>query len=258
MLSRYGTMYEVWFDGSVVVPVGDILKKHAPHAMIFQGPHATIRWVGNEDGRAPYPAWNSLPRKTPDQALPPRRQGNPDGLAWLPNECDAEFRDAWMWNSTNAKSLKSVGQLMKMYDESVGHGAVLLLNHSPDRSGLIPAADVERGKEFGDEIRREFGHSLAETAGRGELVELSLPKPTAIDRLILMEDITAGERVREYVVEGKRDGKWQPICDGTAIGHKRIQRFASVEVSAVRLRVIRSAAEPQIRKLAVFSPLTPR
>ncbi len=258
VLSRYGSMYEVWFDGSVVVPVGDILKEHAPHAMIFQGPHATIRWVGNEDGRAPYPAWNSLSEKDARSGVATAKAGNPDGSAWLPNECDAEYRDAWMWNSTNAKSLKSVGQLMKLYDESVGHGAVLLLNHSPDRSGLIPAADIERGKEFGDEIRREFGHSLAETAGHGELVELSLPKPTAIDRLILMEDITGGERVREYVVEGMRDGKWQPICDGTAIGHKRIQRFAPVEVSAVRLRVIRSAAEPQIRKLAVFSPLTSR
>ena len=26
--------------------------------MIFQGKYATIRWVGNEDGLAPYPAWN--------------------------------------------------------------------------------------------------------------------------------------------------------------------------------------------------------
>ena len=52
------------------------------------------------------------------------------------------------------------------------------------------------------------------------------------------------------------DGKWQPICDGTAIGHKRIQRFSPIDVSAVRLRVIHSAAEPQIRKLAVYATRT--
>ena len=50
--SRYGEIVEVWFDGSNVIEVGDILKKHAPRAMVFQGPHATIRWVGNEAGFA--------------------------------------------------------------------------------------------------------------------------------------------------------------------------------------------------------------
>ena len=63
VLSRYGRMFEVWFDGSNVIPVGDILTKHAPRAMVFQGPHATIRWVGNEDGVAPYPAWNAVSGK---------------------------------------------------------------------------------------------------------------------------------------------------------------------------------------------------
>jgi hypothetical protein len=36
-------MFEVWFDGCIVVEVGDIPKKYAPHAMFFQGPHAAIR-----------------------------------------------------------------------------------------------------------------------------------------------------------------------------------------------------------------------
>ena len=48
VLSRYGDIVEVWFDGSNVIEVGDILKKFASRAMVFQGPHATIRWVGNE------------------------------------------------------------------------------------------------------------------------------------------------------------------------------------------------------------------
>ena len=59
-LSRYGEMYEVWFDGSVTIPVKDILDKYAPNATVFQGSQATIRWVGNEDGYASYPAWNAV------------------------------------------------------------------------------------------------------------------------------------------------------------------------------------------------------
>ena len=53
VLTRYGEMMEVWFDGSLVFDVGDILKQHAPNAVIFQGPQASIRWVGNEEGIAP-------------------------------------------------------------------------------------------------------------------------------------------------------------------------------------------------------------
>ncbi|HEX3997553.1 MAG TPA: alpha-L-fucosidase [Pirellulales bacterium] len=252
VLSRYGSMFEVWFDGSNVVPVGDILRQYAPHAMIFQGPHATIRWVGNEDGIAPYPAWNSLSIADARSGVATARQGNPDGAAWLPNECDAEFRDAWMWNSKNAGSLKSVERLMEIYDGSVGHGAVLLLNHSPDRTGLIPAADFERGKQFGDEIRHEFAHSLAETSGHGNMVELPLAKPATIDRLVLMENIVDGERVREFVVEVQHGGEWRPLFHGSAIGHKQIIRFAPTEATAVRLRVSKSAAEPEVRKLAVY------
>ena len=57
---RYGQMVEMWFDGSTAAPVSDILAKYQPKAMVFQGPSATIRWVGNEDGVAPYPCWNSI------------------------------------------------------------------------------------------------------------------------------------------------------------------------------------------------------
>src|SRR5438105_7190228 len=89
VLSRYGDMCEVWFDGSIIVPVGDILQRYAPHAMIFQGPHATIRWVGNEDGIAPDPNWNAVSEKDARTGEATAEHGRPDGTVWLPNECDA-------------------------------------------------------------------------------------------------------------------------------------------------------------------------
>ena len=252
VLTRYGRMVEVWFDGSNVVEVGDILKEHAPDAMVFQGPHATIRWVGNEAGTAPYPAWNALSEAAARSGVATARHGDPDGTAWLPNECDARIRAQWFWNSRNAKTLKSVEQLMDMYYRSVGHGAVLLLNHTPDTSGLIPEADFKRGAEFGAEIRRRFGRSLAETSGQGETVELELPRPTRIDHVVTMEDIVQGERVRQYVIEGLVGGQWTTLCKGTAVGHKKIDRFPAAEVTKVRFRATQAAATPQIRKLAVY------
>lgn len=251
VLTRYGEMVEVWFDGSNVIEVGDILAQHAPRAMVFQGPHATIRWVGNEAGVAPYPAWNAVSEEAAKSGVATARHSDPDGTVWLPIECDARIRASWFWNSANAPSLKSVEQLMEMYYASVGRGAVLLLNQTPDTTGLIPAADVQRGAEFAAEVRRRFAKSIAKTHGRGRLVELKLGRPVRIDHVITMEDIQHGERVRRYVVEGLVGATWQPLCEGTAIGHKKIDRIDPVEVCQVRLRVLEAAALPWIRRLAV-------
>ena len=252
VLSRYGEMTEVWFDGSNIIEVGDILKRWAPRAMVFQGKYATIRWVGNEDGIAPYPAWNGLSERAARSGTATAADGDPDGPAWLPNECDARMRDTWFWNTKNAGSLKSLDALMEIYYGSVGRGANLLLNHTPDMTGRIPEDDARRAAEFGAEIRRRFGQSLAETSGEGPVVELPFSGPATVDHVILMEDIRAGERVRSYVVEGQAGGAWIELCRGTAIGHKKIDRFGPVVVSGVRFRCLHSAEPPVIRRLAAF------
>ena len=51
----------------------------------------------------------------------------------------------------------------------------------------------------------QVGHvnwRLEKTTGHGHLVELALPRPTAIRRAIIMEQIADGERIREFVLEG--------------------------------------------------------
>ena len=252
LLNRYGPVSEVWFDGSSTIDVGDILKRHAPRAMIFQSPYATIRWVGNEDGIAPYPAWNAVPEPAARSGIATAKDGNPEGGVWLPIECDARIRDTWFWNARNQDTLKSVDELLQMYYRSVGHGAVLLVNNTPDTTGLIPAPDVRRSAEFGAEIERRFGQCVAQTKGHGPHLELVLPGPTIIDHVITMEDIVGGERVRKYRVEALVGKGWREICRGTAIGHKKIDSFPQVTVSRLRFQVEQSAAEPLMRRFAAF------
>jgi hypothetical protein len=60
-----------------------ILKKHQPKSMVFQGPAATIRWIGNERGVAGYPCWATV------QASEAAGDGDPKGAIWQPAECDA-------------------------------------------------------------------------------------------------------------------------------------------------------------------------
>jgi alpha-L-fucosidase len=67
-----------------------------------------------------------------------------------------------------------------------------------------------------------------------------------------MEDLVGGERVRQYRVEALVGKGWREICRGTAIGHKKIDPIPPVTVSRVRLQVEQSAAEPLIRRFAVF------
>jgi alpha-L-fucosidase len=58
--------------------------------------------------------------------------------------------------------------------------------------------------------------------------------------------------VREYTVEGRIQGQWQPVASGTAIGHKKIDRIAPTLVDALRLQITRSAGTPDIRRFAAY------
>lgn len=252
LLTKYGEIYEVWFDGSLIFDVSDILAKHAPNAIVFQGPQANIRWVGNEEGFVPYPGWNGAKYDPKTWGTLTSADGDPNGDRWLPNEVDCRIRDTWFWNTKNAPALKSVDKLMGMYERSVGHGGVMLLNQTPDPTGLIPAADVKRVKEFAQEIERRYGAPIVSSQGKGKVVIAQPSSPVLADAVSLMEDIRQGERVRKYVVEGLVDGSWQTLAEGTAIGHKKIDKFDPVRVASVRLTVTESVGEPMIRQLAVF------
>ncbi len=252
---NYGELSEIWFDGGVLDPAAGgpdmlpILRKFQPKAIVFQGPAASIRWIGNEDGVAPYPCWATVPG-----ARDYNGPGHPDGPKWLPGECDVPIREGiWMWQPNTEGRLFTVAQLVDRYYRSVGHNCNLLLNANPDPDGLIPEPDMKRYREFGEEIRRRFSQSIAETAGQGGIVELALARPACINHVITMENILEGERVREYVIEGLVGGQWRELCRGASIGHKKIDQFPPVEVSKVRWRSLKSAAEPRIRKLALYS-----
>jgi len=253
ILTGYGRLVEVWFDGSTAAPVNDILARYQPKALVFQGPAATIRWVGNEDGVAPYPCWNSIDKADAKTGTATSLNSDLDGDTWMPNEVDVSIRRPdWFWSTTNEKKVMTPEQLLSVYYTSVGRGAQLLLNFPPNRDGLLADADCASAKAFGQEIRRRFAMPLAETAGRGTQVTLKLGAPKRIDTLILQEDIAEGERVREFHVEGLAGGAWRKIGEGTAIGNKRIQPVEPTLVDAVRIVTNQSVGIPVFRNVAVY------
>jgi alpha-L-fucosidase len=254
VLTRYGQMVEVWFDGSSVVPSSDLVKKHAAHAAIFQGPDATIRWVGNENGFAPYPLWNAELKADAKSGTSTSLLGDPDGDAWVPVECDVSIRRPnWFWSTTNEHNLMTEDELIEVYYRSVGRGAKLLLNIPADTRGLMPEADFRRAREFGAEIMRRFGKSIAETAGTGARIELRLAKGATVDHVILEEDCRFGQRVRGFKLEGHGGAEWATLYEGSSIGQKRIVPFAAREFAALRLVVTEAQGEPRIRRFATFN-----
>ena len=256
VLSRYGTISEIWFDGNCVIPIADIIAEYAPRAMVFQSSAATIRWGGNEAGYVPYPSWNAVDREILQKGAT-AADSKPDGNAWAPLEADTTlYEAAWFWSEPKSQTAKSVEQLMEIYYKTVGHGAVLLLNAAPDTSGRIPAADVEIYKQFGEELQRRFANPAAETTNaQGYQIELNLGTVTAIDHAIIMEDYREGERIREYRIEGQLDGSeenWVVLASGSAVGRMKIDRFAKQTVHKARLIIEKSVCEPLIRKFAVY------
>lgn len=259
ILSKYGEMVEVWFDGSITIEVGDIIKKYAPNAIVFQSKYANIRWVGQEEGYASDPAWNSLSRIDGVTGVATQAQGNPDGDVWMPLECDARLRRDWDYNEDPGNKLNSLDKLMEMYYRSVGHGANLLINHAPHASGKIIDEDMQRMKEFGDEIRRRFGHPIANTSGEGTIVELDLGGKHKVDHVITMEEIAYGERIRAYSIEGF-DGKcWKRLTGGISVGHKKIDFFKETELEKIRIKVLSNVGTPVIRSIsAYYAGVTPQ
>lgn len=268
LCSRYGELVQIWFDAGTKLPHEDgpdslpIFEKHQPNSVFYHSSHRSDhRWVGNENGRVPYPCWATMP-KGEDGAVGHNSKGwkrylargFADGQAWSPGMADAPLRNHnWFWKPGQDNKVRSLQALMGMYYASAGHNCNLLLGEVITSEGLVPEHDITRLAEFGKEVQRRFGKPVAETPGSGNLIELKLPQPQRINHMVAMEDIAKGERVREYTLEGLvPGGTWQPLCKGECIGHKRIQAFTDLEVAAVRLKIGKASAKPNLRRLAVF------
>jgi alpha-L-fucosidase len=145
----------------------------------------------------------------------------------------------------------SVETLLDKYYTTAGRNTNMLIGVVIDQRGLVPEGDVQRMKEFGDEIKKRFVNPVAKTSGDGEEVLLKF-KSQMINHVVLMEDIKDGERVRTFEILGKKGEKWISLGEGSCIGHKYIHRFDAVELSAVKVKIHESIAQPKIRDLSVY------
>ena len=271
--SQYGKLFEVWFDGGVLPPekggvdIPALFKKYQPDAIAFQGPFGyknNIRWVGNESGVAPYPCWaradstTSATGEVKIQGL----NGNTTGEFWCPGEADfalrkwtkekPAFQGGWFWHEGEEDRIRTLDDMLNRYNETVGRNTNMLLGIVVDKRGLVPDADMKRLEEFGQVVKKQFSTPLGSTKGKGNELIIDFESPKTVHYVVIQEDISKGERVREYKLYGKKDGKWELLSEGSCIGHKRIEVIKNRNLSAIKLVIKKSEGKPQIRKLECF------
>jgi alpha-L-fucosidase len=263
ILTGHGEIDVLWFDGCGSAGheydwpriCGEI-RRLQPNILIFSMGDPNFRWVGNEQGLGTFPCWNTVPDiawQTWDDTV--EAPETPRGV-WLPAECDCRMRlQNWFYSDQDEDTVKSLAELMGLYYYSVGRGCNLLINIGPDRRGLLPDQDTARLKEFGEEVRRRFASPLAIVAdwqATEDGWQLSFPKATLVDHVVLAEDLSQGERCRKFLIE-MPNGNCPPITlwEGYNIGHKAICHFPPVAVHSLRVRILESDGPVCLRELSV-------
>ncbi|PXV66760.1 alpha-L-fucosidase [Dysgonomonas alginatilytica] len=295
LISNYGPLFEYWFDGANggngwyggadetrsinadtyygYEVARDMIKAKHPSAMIFGGTVPDIRWVGNEEGWAGQTNWSMI---SPDQKphYTQNQWGMENGNTWLPAECDVSIRPGWFYHDREDHQVRSVGNLVNLYYESVGRNANLLLNFPVALSGRIHPIDSLRimdwHRAMQDELKdnvlkratvtatntrdKAFSPSMvndgnwdtywatSDEVTTGSLT-ITLKKPSLVNRLLIQEYIPLGQRVASFNVEIQNKGQWSPIATSdsmTTVGYKRILRFATTEATRIRINFTRA------------------
>ncbi|HUQ81503.1 MAG TPA: alpha-L-fucosidase [Gemmatimonadaceae bacterium] len=265
LLTRYGRIDEVWFDGANGEgPNGKKqvydwprffthVKRLAPDAVIFSDAGPDIRWIGNERGAAGTTNWsmmdpNAVPYPGADGPgiIAALQNGDPNGTVWRPGETDVSIRPGWFYHPAEDERVKTAEQLQELYYSSVGRNSKLLLNVPPTRAGLLHDVDVRRLGELHARIRSQFA---VEDVTRGREVrwrnvaagkavgEIDLGRDVTVALVDLREDIARGQVVAKYDLAGRAGSEWRPLSSGTTIGHRKLDRFGRTTVNALRLTV---------------------
>ena len=140
LLTQYGEVYEVWFDGA---NGGDgwyggaketrkidrstyynyprawkLVGELQPKAVIFSDGGPGCRWVGNESGYADATNWSFLRIKEVYPGYERHKElqyGHEDGDKWVASECNTSIRPGWFYHEKEDGRVKSVDHLVDLY-----------------------------------------------------------------------------------------------------------------------------------------------
>lgn len=192
LLTNYGPISEVWFDGAVAEgPNGkkqiynwpgyyELIRDLQPDATIaVMGPD--VRWVGTESGYGRETEWSVIPiydtsgcyeANVMDNIIRPDIKETEEDLAglnqlrgakalkWYPSEVDVSIRPGWFYHEAEDRYVKSPEKLLDIYFNSIGKNSTLLLNVPPNKEGLIAEKDATTLKVFNYSLIQIFSQNL--------------------------------------------------------------------------------------------------
>ena len=286
LLTEYGDMFEVWFDGA---NGGDgwygganetrridrttyyewpetyrMIRELQPKCLIWNdgSDRGDLRWVGTEAGNVGETNW-SLLNAQGDVPYEQLHYGLENGNVWCPGETNTSIRPGWFYHETENENVKSLSKLMDTYYKSVGRNSCLLLNFPIAPNGRIHPTDSLRGIAFKKMIEEVFKTDLGKKAKKktnGRETIITFKKPTTFNRFVAEEDIRYGQRVKKFSLEAEIDGQWVPLKDElvdngdglTTIGHRRIVCLPNVTATRLRFTILESKCDPIIKRISVY------
>lgn len=254
-MTKYGAdQFEMWFDGATgndgyygganetrtidnatryydIPNLRDSIHNACPNIILW-GVGGEARWIGNEQGWAGETCWS----------MGDGTDGDENAWKWFPGESDAKATTkGWFWHQ--GETCKSADEMFKIYLETVGRNATLILNFPPDQRGLLPDVDVENLKKLGDMLRTRLGNDLAKQEGvvikaseertKGQTrtylaknmidgdsttywacndgnktasITVELPSVQKVRYVALQEYIQLGQRIKGFTIETSTDG----------------------------------------------------
>ena len=304
LLTGYGEVFSVWFDGACGEgPNGKkqmydweryyaVIRKLQPNACISVcGPD--VRWCGNEAGHTRPAEWSAVPERAKDSELISERSQQEDSeafrlrrvdardedlgsravlagedrLIWYPAEVNTSIRPGWFWHENENDKVRSLEELIHIYNNSVGGNATFLLNIPPTDEGLLHENDVKRLAELGAYLEAAFHTNLLDSAAvsndavRGDNYDAYCTEPeiTAewdapvnIGSIVLKENILLSQRIESFVIEARVDGEYTEVYRGTVVGYKRIVPLGHLRTDSVRVKITDSRTEPTIAFLGIY------
>ncbi|HEX8608658.1 MAG TPA: alpha-L-fucosidase [Pedobacter sp.] len=297
--TQYGPIFEQWFDGAKgeneknqqydFPKFYEVVRRNNPQAIIFSDIGPDARWMGNENGVAGETNWSTL--NTDGFGVgadaPPAHvlnTGNEGGKYWIPAEVDVSIRPGWFYSAATDDKVKTLKELVSIYNTSVGRNSNLLLNVPVNRDGLIHPKDSTRLMEFKRYLDQAYKINLAKgkrptapsslkafgsianlTDGnpntfwgvsngekRAEII-IELNKPTAFNQIVLQEYIKLGQQVKSFDVlywDGKH---YKSLSTGTTIGHKRILTFPMVTSTKIMVILPKlGGTKPVLSEIGIY------
>ncbi|WP_410614382.1 RICIN domain-containing protein [Amycolatopsis sp. lyj-109] len=195
LMSRYGSIDELWLDGAN--PTGrnqpynfsdwiKIVRGLQPGAAIENDGGPDIRWVGNENGYARQSEWSVVPftgnaATAADTVINPPggyaapdlgsdsllSQRKSDGtsawnlLRWSPPECNGTLSAHHNWFWQPGDTWRGAQELEEIYYSSVGRNCNFLLDVPPNRQGVFDQSAVTALSQLNARITGTFGTNLA-------------------------------------------------------------------------------------------------